>query len=52
MGITGKSPMKQTLIGSNTLKIAMRDVCPVLIVPAQATFKELRMWRLLLILKM
>ena len=39
MGITGKSLMKQALIGSNTLKIAMRDVCPVLIVPAQATFK-------------
>jgi nucleotide-binding universal stress UspA family protein len=38
MGITGKSPMRQTLIGSNTLDIAMRDVCPVLIVPAQATF--------------
>ena len=39
MGITGKSPVQQALIGSNTLKIAMRDVCPVLIVPAQATFK-------------
>ena len=38
MGITGKSSLRQTLIGSNTLKIAMRDVCPVLIVPAQATF--------------
>lgn len=39
MGITGKSPVKQALIGSNTLKIAMRDVCPVLIVPSQATYK-------------
>ena len=39
MGITGKSAMKQALIGSHTLKIAMRDVCPVLIVPAQATFR-------------
>src|SRR4029077_8257323 len=38
MGITGKSPVKQALIGSNTLKIAMKGVCPVLIVPAQATF--------------
>jgi len=42
MGITGKSPMRQTLIGSNTLKIAMRDVCPVLIVPAQATFNGIK----------
>jgi nucleotide-binding universal stress UspA family protein len=42
MGITGKSPTKQALIGSNTLKIAMRDVCPVLIVPAQASFNGIR----------
>ena len=39
MGITGKSPLKQALIGSNTLKMAQRDVCPVLIVPPQAKFK-------------
>ena len=38
MGITGKSTARQNLIGSHTLKIAMRDVCPVLIVPAQARF--------------
>ncbi len=42
MGITGKSPLRQALIGSNTLKIAMRDVCPVLIVPAQAKFSGIR----------
>ena len=42
MGITGKSPFRQVLIGSNTLKIAMRDVCPVLIVPSQATFNGIR----------
>jgi nucleotide-binding universal stress UspA family protein len=42
MGITGKSTASQTLIGSNTLKIAMRDVCPVLIVPSQATFNGIR----------
>lgn len=42
MGITGKSRLKQTLIGSNTLKIATRDVCPVLIVPAQAKFKGIK----------
>lgn len=38
MGITGKTPLKETLVGSNTLKIAQKDVCPVLIVPAQAIF--------------
>ena len=39
MGITGKNPLQQALIGSNTLKIAERDVCPVLIVPPDAKFK-------------
>jgi len=42
MGITGKTGTRQALIGSNTLKIAMRDVCPVLIVPAQATYSGIR----------
>ena len=38
MGITGKSSFRQKIIGSNTLKIATRDVCPVLIVPSEAKF--------------
>lgn len=38
MGITGKTSLKQKIIGSHTLKIATRDVCPVLIVPSQAKF--------------
>jgi nucleotide-binding universal stress UspA family protein len=42
MGITGKTPLQQALIGSNTLKIATRDVCPVLIVPAQASYNGLK----------
>jgi nucleotide-binding universal stress UspA family protein len=42
MGITGKSPTQQALIGSHTLKIAQRDVCPVLIVPAQASFNGIK----------
>jgi nucleotide-binding universal stress UspA family protein len=42
MGITGKSSVKQSIIGSHTLKIAMRDVCPVLIVPSQATFNGIK----------
>lgn len=42
MGITGKSPLKQVLIGSNTLKLAQRDVCPVLIVPPEARFKGIK----------
>lgn len=39
MGITGKSGFRQALIGSNTLKIAERNVCPVLIVPPEAKFQ-------------
>lgn len=42
MGITGKSPLKQALIGSNTLKLAQRDVCPVLIVPPDAKFRGIK----------
>jgi len=42
MGIAGKSPLKQALIGSNTLKLAERDVCPVLIVPPEAKFKGIK----------
>ncbi len=39
MGITGTSAVQQVVIGSNTLKIAARNVCPVLIVPPDATFQ-------------
>jgi nucleotide-binding universal stress UspA family protein len=42
MGITGKSAIAQVFFGSNTLKMAERKVCPVLIVPEHAEFKPLR----------
>ena len=42
MGIAGKSPLKQKLIGSNTLKLAERDVCPVLIIPPDAKFNSIK----------
>jgi nucleotide-binding universal stress UspA family protein len=38
MGLTGKTPMEQRFSGGNTLKMAERSICPVLIVPAQAVF--------------
>ena len=41
MGITGKSAIAQVLFGSNTLKMAERKVCPVMIVPASAPFSPL-----------
>lgn len=42
MGITGKSAIAQVLFGSNTLKMAERKVCPVLIVPEQASFSPVK----------
>ena len=42
MGITGKSAIAQVFFGSNTLKMAERKVCPVLIVPQNAFFTPLK----------
>ena len=38
MGLTGKSAITQWFSGSNTLKMAERNVCPVLIVPDDAKY--------------
>jgi nucleotide-binding universal stress UspA family protein len=42
MGITGRSTIGQTFIGSNTLKIVETKVCPVLIVPPDAKFRDVK----------
>ncbi len=42
MGITGRSALAQVFFGSNTLKMAERKVCPVLIVPEKAPFKQVK----------
>jgi nucleotide-binding universal stress UspA family protein len=42
MGITGKSKAAQLLIGSNTLSMVKKNLCPVLIVPAGAQFNNLK----------
>ncbi len=42
MGITGRSALAQVFIGSNTLKMAERKVCPVMIIPAEAAFREIK----------
>lgn len=42
MGITGRSSIGQTFIGSNTLKMVGQKTCPVLIVPADATYKDVK----------
>jgi nucleotide-binding universal stress UspA family protein len=38
MGITGKSGLEQVFFGSNTLKLIDKNVCPVLVIPPNATY--------------
>lgn len=42
MGITGKSALAQVFMGSNTLKMAETKACPVLIVPENCTFHDVK----------
>jgi nucleotide-binding universal stress UspA family protein len=42
MGITGRSTLAQKLIGSNTLKMIDRGICPVMIIPNDAEFSQIK----------
>ena len=42
MGITGRTALGQTFIGSNTLKMVDKKVCPVLIIPPDSQFHEVK----------
>ena len=42
MGITGKSTLAQKLIGSNTLKMIDRAICPVMIIPNDAEYSQIK----------
>ncbi|HEX5026171.1 MAG TPA: universal stress protein [Agriterribacter sp.] len=42
MGITGNSRLEQLIIGSNTLNVISKDICPVLIIPASAGYKKIK----------
>jgi nucleotide-binding universal stress UspA family protein len=42
MGITERSVLAQVFIGSKTLKMAQTKVCPVLIVPEKAQYKDVK----------
>ncbi len=42
MGITGRSTIGQALIGSNTLKMVERKICPVLIIPAACRYHDVK----------
>lgn len=39
MGITGKSALRQVMFGSNTLKLIDKNICPVMIIPPDATYR-------------
>jgi nucleotide-binding universal stress UspA family protein len=41
-GKTGKSRLEQVFMGSNTLKMIERNICPVLVVPATAQYFEVK----------
>jgi nucleotide-binding universal stress UspA family protein len=41
MGLTGKTALAQRFSGTNTLKMAEKNICPVLIVPADAKFTKI-----------
>ena len=42
MGITGKSSLAQVFIGSNSLKMADNKFCPVMIIPSNANYNEIK----------
>ena len=42
MGITERNAITQFVLGSDTIKMAQRRVCPVLIVPEQAQFRQVK----------
>ncbi|MEO5996447.1 MAG: universal stress protein [Chitinophagaceae bacterium] len=42
MGITETNRMEQVLVGSNTLDMVNRNVCPVIIVPQHSQFKGIK----------
>lgn len=42
MGITETNRMEQMLVGSNTLDMVNRNVCPVIIVPPHSNFKGIK----------
>ena len=42
MGITGSTRLEQIIIGSNTLNVINKDICPVLIVPAGVSYRPIK----------
>lgn len=41
MGLTGKTPGEQRFSGTNTLKMIEKNICPVLVIPQEAVYKNI-----------
>jgi nucleotide-binding universal stress UspA family protein len=42
MGLTGKSKLQQIFLTGNTLKLVEKNPCPVMVIPPEAEFKQIR----------
>ncbi|MBX3238445.1 MAG: universal stress protein [Chitinophagaceae bacterium] len=42
MGVTGSSRLEQMVVGSTTLSVINRDICPVLVVPGEAGYRKIK----------
>ncbi|MEO6329506.1 MAG: universal stress protein, partial [Ginsengibacter sp.] len=42
MGIKGRSSFAQVFMGSNAIKMAQNKFCPVMIIPANGTYREIK----------
>ena len=42
MGITGKTSLEKVFVGNNTLKLVEKNIVPVLIIPPDASFGEIK----------
>lgn len=42
MGITGRSTFAQVFMGSNTLKMVDKNICPIMVIPPDASFREIK----------
>ncbi len=42
MGITGSSRLEQMVVGSTTLDVISKDICPVMVIPGDVTYKKIK----------
>ncbi len=42
MGVTGSSRLEQMVVGSTTLDVISRDICPVLVIPGDVSYRKIK----------